>query len=218
MSFSYRPIRVFAIVLLLAIFPMAAPAQDIVYPSLKLGVYQQQFQEGTLTLDDQANEKTEKGTLIGYVFFVEKVIYDVFAVGVKSGSSLARTINYEIGTSDVTVEESAAYTALEFKTYSDNHRKNGFKAFLSVSYGTLTTQSEITTQPSAGSASTDTTGATIPIRAWSVGFDYILGFMVARLEAGQANGNRSDLEGGSTYRATYNYDSTTAAFALGILF
>ncbi len=193
-------------------------AQDIVFPSNKIGVYLFEFQGPVYELDNLTTKESGSEKLSGTVLFYERILSDVFTLGIKYGSGMTRTLEFDIGSSEVTIEETVSYQALEIKSYGTNHRKGGFKPYLAVSYGMLTATSTISTSPESGSIAEDETTAVIPIKAWCIGFDYILWKIAFRMEIGQSNGSRNDLESSDTYRAKYQYDTTTAGVALAYFF
>jgi hypothetical protein len=193
-------------------------AQEVQFPSNKIGVYQFEFHGAKYELDDRTSSGDASNTLSGNVFFVERILLDVFAIGIKAGSGLKRTLEFNLGTNDIKVEETASYQALEFKTYGTKHWKEGFKPYLAVGYGMLTTTSTVSIESDAGAESEETTTATIPLKSWCIGFDYILWSIILRMEIGQTNGKRIDLESSTTYQAEYDYDTETAALAIGYIF
>ncbi len=212
-------IRLSLILILTACFTNTTVlARDIQFPATKLGVYQFQFHGAKYELEDQDSGDDGSEVLVGNVIFLERILLDVFAIGLKYGSGLTRTLELKLGDDDVTIEETASYQALELKTYADKHWKEGFKPYLAVGYGILTTSSAISIEPDSGTASDETTGQSIPIKSWCIGFDYILWSFILRAEIGQTNGSRIDLESSTTYQADYDYDTQTIALALGYLF
>lgn len=198
---------------LLGFSTMCSFAQDIVFPGNKIGVFYQEIQGAEYKLDNQTQKKKDSDTLIGNVAFYERAVTDVFWIEARVGSGFQRKMEFRLGGTDTTVEETASYWILNFKTYSANHWKDGLKAYLAAGMGSLTTNSSIT----AGSTS-DKTAASIPFSTVSVGIDYIWGSFAARIELGRINGERDDLESSSTYYANYYYHASTVGYALYYFF
>lgn len=202
---------------LLAVFHSVL-AQNIVFPANKLGVFYWELRAPKYTLDNQTDDGSDSKAMAGPVLYYERILSDVFTIGLKYGSGLRREMNIKLGNDEVNIKETASYQALEFKSYGTKHRKSGFKPYLAVSYGMLSTTSSITTKPSAGAATEDETKAVIPIKAWCLGVDYLLWKLAFRLEIGQSNGDRIDRESSDTYQATYDFNSFTSGIGLAYFF
>lgn len=194
------------------------PAQDFVFPANKLGVFYWELRSPKYTLDNQTVEDDASKAFAGPVMYYERILTDVFTIGIKYGSGLRREMNIELGTDEVNIKETASYQALEIKSYATTHRKGGFKPYLAVSYGMLSTTSSITIKPVAGATTEDETKAVVPIKAWCLGIDYILWKLAFRLEIGQSNGDRLDRESSDTYQAIYDFNTFTSGAGLAYFF
>ncbi len=196
----------------------ATQAQNIVFPANKLGVFYWELGSPKYTLDNQTSDDNDSKALAGPVVFYERILTDVFTISLKYGSGLKREMNIDLGTDEINIRETASYQAIEIKSYGTNHRKSGFKPYLAVSYGMLSTSSSITTKPASGATSEDETKAVIPIKAWCLGIDYILWKLAFRLEFGQTNGERIDRESSDTYQASYDFNTVTSGIGLAYFF
>ncbi|MBU3914582.1 hypothetical protein KKA14_03525 [bacterium] len=184
-----------------------AYAAEAKIPKNKAGAiyYSQSGSEYTLVNKLTAGSGSDSDSLIGTVFFYERMFLDRFSMGFKYSSFLERNLSFEEGTNTLDVLETASFWSLDFKAFFRDNMRPGLKPFLGVSYGNYSLSSAITISPAAGSSSEETTTATIPVTILSTGFDYVFGFAGVRIEVGQSTGSRNDPDGSSTYRAAYQY-------------
>ena len=199
---------------------LPAKAQKLKIPTTKIGATYHTHNTGNYTLTDQTTGESgdASGSLIGIAWFVEHLFMDRFSAGFKYGYGLERSMDIEVGTTQLEILESASFWALEFRAFVEDNLRPGLKPFLGVSYGNYSVTSTITIVPATGTTSEETTTATIPYTMLSGGADYTFGFGGVRLEIGQATGQRNDLEGSDTYYASYNYDGSIVAISVFVFF
>jgi hypothetical protein len=185
-------------------------------PKTKIGATHHTHNTGDFTLSEQGTTNTgsASGNLVGFALFAERLFFDRFSAGLKYGYGLERSMQMLVGTNTLEILENASFWALEFKAFVKDNLRPGIKPFLGVSYGNYSVVSTISILPTTGSVTEDQTGATIPFTTLSAGADYTFGLGGIRAEVGQVTGKRNDLEGSSTYYASYNYDGTVIGISV----
>lgn len=169
----------------------------------------------TLTNKTTGASGTASDSIIGAVFFYERIFDSKFAMGINGTSFLERNMSMEVGSTTLEVVEQSTLVMLHFKAYHKDHSAGGAKPYLGVGLGSLSVSSLIkSSTDTAGS----TTSASIPVTVISAGLDYFWESGGFRAELGYMTGERSDLESHTTYSAKYQATGSTGSIGVYWLF
>ncbi|MDH5561717.1 MAG: hypothetical protein OEY59_12780, partial [Deltaproteobacteria bacterium] len=163
----------------------------------------------TTTLDSAATP------LSGTTLFYERMLTGRFGLGLTFSSFLERSFQLTIGTDIYDILETVTAMSFDFKTYFSEHKKEGWKTYMGVSFGQYTVASTIVKTDSNGATTDGKTGATVPTTSLSFGVDYVLEFGGFRMDTAIINGKRYDKTGFDLHDAVYDY-STTTVVELGV--
>jgi len=169
----------------------------------------------TLTNTTTGETGTASDSIVGAVFFYERIFDSKFSMGLNGTSFLERNMTIAVGSETLEVVEQSTLILLHFKAYHKDHSAGGIKPYLGVGVGSLSVSSTIT---SATDTTGSTTSATIPITVISAGLDYFWESGGFRVEVGYLTGERSDLEGHDTYAAKYQATGSTGSIGVYWLF
>ncbi len=160
-------------------------------------------------------EVTGVGPLIGAAFFYERIFLSRFSMGLTYTSLMERSMDVKDGVTDINVVEKVALGSVDFRAYFKSHKRNGWKPYLGVSFGTMSA-SDTLTLTTAGSTTTteETTKAVVPVTLLRGGFDLIMDYGGIRLDFGQVTGVRRDLVGSNSYRANYKMTGSSMSIAV----
>ena len=169
----------------------------------------------TLTNKTTGAKGTASDSIVGAVFFYERIFDSKFSMGINGTSFLERNMSMEVGAETLEIVETSTLVLLHFKAYHKDHSMGGAKPYLGVGLGSLSVSSLIT---SATDTTGSTTSATIPITVISAGLDYFWESGGFRGEVGYVTGERSDLENHDTYSAKYQATGSTGSIGVYWLF
>jgi len=201
-----------------AVWALAARAQGVDQPTIKIGLNHQIVTGASYTLEDTAGTTSvsNSDTMTGTELFLEWLIFN--RVGLELGASvtpLERTYELESGGTTVSeVTESAQLIVFGANLYLNRRTSRGFQYLIGVGGGTLTVSHEFKN----GSLGNQSSSLTLPVTFIKVGVDYLIRGGGARLQFSSFTGSARDIDEISGYKQTLDYNLGILGLGVFIFF
>ncbi len=166
----------------------------------------------TLTNTSTTASGSDETQIIGTAIFYERMLTGRFSLGFTFSNLLERTSKVSVGAVTYSSLETISMYSIDFKSYFKIHKREGWKPYMGVSFGSYTTASVLT--DTSGIISEKETGAVIPTTSLSFGYDYVLEFGGLRFDYTLMSGKRSD-DSYTGHNATYDY-TNSSVFGIGV--